>query len=64
MMPIREMKRHPEWQTKYIGQVDLKDVNMCKSCTKRAYIGCCPEYSALNRKKVRMVLGWHKDEDA
>ena len=64
MMPIREMKMHPEWQTKYIGQVDLKDVNMCRSCKQRAYSGCCTEYSASNRNKVRMVLGWHQDEGA
>ena len=64
MMPIKEMKRHPEWETQYIGQVSLKDFNMCKSCTKRAFSGCCPEYSASNRIKVRMVLGWHQDEDA
>ena len=64
MMPIKEMKRHPEWETQYIGQVSLKDFNMCKSCTKRALSGCCPEYSASNRIKVRMVLGWHQDEDA
>ena len=61
MMPIREMKRHPEWQTKYIVQVDLKDVNMCKSCKQRAYSSCCPEYSTSNRNKVRMVIGWHQD---
>lgn len=64
MMPIKAMKMHPEWQTKYIGQVDLKDVNMCKSCKQRAYSGCCSEYSASNRNKVRMVVGWHQDEDA
>ena len=64
MMPIKEMKRHPEWQTKYVGQVDLKDVNMCRSCKRRAHSGCCPEYSASNRNKVRMVLGWHQDEAA
>jgi translation initiation factor 2 beta subunit (eIF-2beta)/eIF-5 len=64
MMPIKAMKRHPEWQTQYIGQVNLKDFNMCKSCKQRALSGCCPEYSALNRIKVRMVLGWHQDEDA
>lgn len=64
MMPIREMKKHPEWQTKYISQVDLKDVNMCKSCKQRAYSGCCPEYSTSNRNKVRMVVGWHQDEYA
>lgn len=64
MIPIKLMKGHPEWQTKYIGQVDLKNVNMCKSCKQRAYSGCCPEYSASNRNKVRMVVGWHQDEDA
>ena len=31
---------------------------------KRAYSGCCPEYSASNRNKVRMVVGWHQDESA
>lgn len=64
MMPIKDMKRHPEWETHYIGQVNLKDFNMCKSCTKRAFSGCCPEYSASNRIKLRMALGWHQDEYA
>jgi hypothetical protein len=64
MMPLREMKRHPEWETQYIGQVSLNDFNMCRSCKKRAFSGCCPEYSATNRIKVRMVLGWHQDEDS
>ena len=59
MMPIKDMMRHPEWETKYIGQVDLEDVNMCRSCKKRAYSGCCTEYSASNRNKVRTALGWH-----
>jgi hypothetical protein len=64
MMPIKAMKRHPEWKTQYIGQVNLKDVNMCRSCRQRAYSGCCPEYSASKRNKVRMVVGWRQDEDA
>lgn len=59
MMPLKEMKKHPEWQTKYIGQIDVKDVNICKSCKSRAYSGCCPDYSAKNRTKIRMVVGWH-----
>ncbi len=41
MMPLTDMKKHPEWQTKYIGEIDTKDVNMCKSCGCRAYKGCC-----------------------
>ena len=60
MMPLKNVKKHPEWQTKYIGQVDTKDVNMCISCGFRAYKGCCSEYSAKNRKKIRMAIGWHE----
>ena len=63
MMPVKEMKMHPEWKTEYIGQVNLKDFNMCKSCKKRAFSGCCPKYSASNRIKVRMVLGWHQEDN-
>ena len=60
MMPLKEMKRHPEWKDKYLDDVDAKDIHMCKSCTKRSHSGCCPEYSASNRKKIRMVIGWHR----
>ena len=59
MMPIKEMRRHQEWKEKYLDDAELKDIHMCKSCTNRSYSGCCPEYSAKNRKKIRMVIGWH-----
>lgn len=59
MMPIKEMRKHPEWKKKYLDDAELKDIHMCKSCPDRSYSGCCPEYSATNRKKVRMVIGWH-----
>ncbi len=59
IMPLKEMKKHPEWKTKYIDDVNVKDMHMCKSCKNRAYSGCCPEYSSSNRKKIKMVIGWH-----
>jgi hypothetical protein len=59
MMPLKEMKRHPEWKEKYLDDVDAKDIHICKSCGERAHSGCCLEYSSSNRKKIRMVIGWH-----
>jgi hypothetical protein len=59
MMPIKEMRGHPEWKEKYLDDAEVKDVHMCKSCLDRSHSGCCPEYSASNRKKVRMAIGWH-----
>ena len=59
MMPIKEMRRHPEWKEKYLDDAEVRDIHMCKSCPNRSHSGCCYEYSATNRKKIRMVIGWH-----
>ena len=61
MMPIKEMRRHPEWKDKYLDDAELKDIHMCKSCPNRSYSGCCPEYSAKNRKKIRMARLVHNN---
>ena len=59
MMPIKEMKRHPEWKDKYLDDAEVKDIHTCKSCGGRAHSGCCPEYSASNKEKARMLIGLH-----
>lgn len=59
MIPIKEMRMHPEWKEKYLDDAEVKDIHMCKSCPNRSHSGCCPEYSASNRKMIRMVIGWH-----
>ena len=58
MISLKEVKRHPEWKQDYGQLVYTKFVHICKSCKSKAYAGCCSGYSAVNRKKVKMVLGW------
>lgn len=58
MISLKEVKRHPEWKQEYEQLVETKYVHICKSCESKAYAGCCSNYSAVNRKKVKMVLGW------
>ena len=60
MIPLKEVKRHIEWDGVYIKNANVKDVNECKSCgAKPAFSGCCPQSSKNNRKKIRQVIGWH-----
>ena len=58
MISLKEVRRHPEWKQEYEQLVETKYVHICKSCESKAYSGCCLSYSAVNRKKVKMVLGW------
>lgn len=58
MIPIKDVKRNPEWKDEYLEHITTKLVNVYKSCRKRAYKGCCFDYSANNRTKVKMVVGW------
>lgn len=58
LISFKEVKRHPEWKQEYEQLVEIKYVHICKSCGSKAYAGCCSSYSAANKKKVKMVLGW------
>ena len=58
MIPIKEVKRNPEWRAEYAGHLTIKRVNMCKSCNNVAHKGCCSGYSARNRVMIKMVIGW------
>ena len=58
MISLKTVRRHPEWKQDYEQLVETKYVHICKSCESKAYAGCCSNYSAVNRKKVKMVLGW------
>jgi len=55
-----EMKKHPEWKDEYKNNLEIKLVNMCKSCGKKARKGCCEKYGTKNRSKRWMVIGWSK----
>lgn len=65
MIPLKEVKTHPEWKKEYERFVEIKDVNMCKG-GHRAYKirysneACCSEYSQSYRVKKRMIIGWQK----
>jgi hypothetical protein len=58
MISLKEVRRHPKWKQEYEQLVETKYVHICKSCESKAYAGCCSGYSVVNRKKVKMVLGW------
>ena len=58
MVPIKNVKMHPEWTKEYETCITTKRVNMCKSCKNRAHKGCCSEYSSSNRVMIKMVIGW------
>ena len=57
---LKDMKSHPEWMDEYKDRVQVKRVNICKSCRRKAKKGCCKYYSAENRVMLMMVIGWHK----
>ena len=58
MVPIKNVKMHPEWTKEYEACITTKRVNMCKSCKEKAHKGCCLEYSSSNRVMIKMVIGW------
>lgn len=51
------MKKHPEWKTQHIG-IDVKDVNICKSCGKKTISICCLlcKQKKKNTNNIRMAL--------
>lgn len=60
MYPLRDMKRHLEWIPKYRESVEVKRLQICKSCGGRSVKGCCERYSRKNRSMITMVIGWYK----
>lgn len=60
MVLLQTVRRHPSWKHEYLQDVETSFVNICKSCGSKALKGCCSEYSTTNRKKLKMVMGWHK----
>ena len=60
MMPLKEMKQHPEWKKEYRKNIDIKKVQICKFCNKKSLKGCCSNYSSVNRSMLTMVIGWSK----
>ena len=61
MVPIKNVKMHPEWTKEYETCITTKRVNMCKSCKEKSHKGCCLEYSSSNRVMIKMVIGWHSN---
>ncbi len=61
MVPIKNVKMHPEWTKEYEKYITTKRVNMCKSCKGKAHKGCCSGYSSGNRVMIKMVIGWYSD---
>lgn len=58
MVSLADVKKHSEWNNEYLKDVETNFVNICKSCSCKAIKGCCLEYSATNRKKIKMIIGW------
>lgn len=62
MASFRQMKALPEWIEEWRNHLEIKAVQMCRSCGKRAIKGCCDKYKATNRKTIFMVIGWTEKE--
>jgi hypothetical protein len=62
MILFADVKKHPEWNSRYYLGIETKFVNICKSCGSKAIKGCCSEYSSVNRKKLKMVIGWQNKQ--
>ncbi len=60
VIPIKEVKNHPEWKPEYEKLVQVKRVHMCKSCKSQARKGCCPQYSPKNRVMIKVIVGWSR----
>ncbi len=58
IVPIKDVRKHPEWKNEYESMVEIKRVHVCKSCRNKAHIGCCKNYSTSNRVMVRVIVGW------
>ncbi len=63
ILQLKEAQARIQWKPEYRHVMRTKTVNMCKSCKNRAYVGCCPEYSQANRKKVVAIIGWQLNVD-
>jgi len=61
MIPVKELRKIREWKREDEKELEIKLVHMCKSCGKMARRGCCSEYCASNRIKIKMVIGWLAD---
>ena len=57
MFPLVEMKKHPEWRSKYRHELDVERIQICKSCGNKSRKGCCESYHATNRKILKIVIG-------
>lgn len=44
----------------YKKYLEIKKVQICKSCGKKSLKGCCSGYNASNRSVLTMVIGWSK----
>jgi len=60
VIPIKEVRNHPEWKPEYEKLVQVKRVHMCKSCKSKAQKGCCPLYSPKNRVMIKVIVGWSR----
>ena len=58
IISLQRVRSHPDWIREYETYITTKFINMCKSCKNKAHNNCCPEYSPINRAKIKMVIGW------
>jgi hypothetical protein len=59
IIPLKELRKNPGWRKENEKELEIKLIHICKSCGKKANQGCCSDYHANNRTKIKMVLDWH-----
>jgi len=59
MISLKNLRNNPEWRKEYEKELEIKLINICKSCRKKANKGCCFDYHSTNRTKIKMVIGWN-----
>ncbi len=57
-MTLADARSNSEWMPEYKAELNTKILNRCQTCGNRARKGCCPFYSAENRSKTMMIIGW------
>ena len=58
MIPLKEVRKHPNWRKENEKDLEIKLVHLCKSCGAKGIRGCCSKYHRANRTTTMMLIGW------
>lgn len=57
-VPLSIMQNKPHWHKKIKHDLNLKTVNVCRTCKRPSSKHCCTESSYRNRTTATYVMGW------